>query len=335
MSGQYVGIDLHRRRSVIVHKNEEGEVLSVRRIDNDPINLAAAVAAAGDAPEVILEATYGWYWAADLLGELGCKLHLAAPSSLNWGQRRVKNDERDATDLIDLFRLGRMTEAWIAPPAVRELRELVRYRARLVQLRSGLKAQLHSVMAKNGVLPARLDMFGPGGSAQLDALQLPDAYMSRIASLRRLVEIFDGEVSALDRQIHRELKDDPGYRAIQVIDGVGPILAAVFVAEIGDVTRFPSAPALCSWAGLTPKHRESDTKVVRGKITKQGSRIVRWAAIEAISKQRGGAKLRADYHALTERRGKHKARVAVARRLLTLVYYGLRDHEIRCLTNAA
>ena len=64
MSGQYVGIDLHRRRSVIVHKNEAGEVLSVRRIDNDPVNLAAAVRDAGEQPEVILEATYGWYWAA-------------------------------------------------------------------------------------------------------------------------------------------------------------------------------------------------------------------------------------------------------------------------------
>ena len=112
----------------------------------------------------------------------------------------MKNDERDANDLIDLFRLGRMTEAWIAPPAIRELRESVRYRARLVQLRSGLKAQLHAVMAKNGVLPSRLDMFGPGGLAQLDALELPAAYMTRIASLRRLVEIFDGEVSTLDRQ---------------------------------------------------------------------------------------------------------------------------------------
>jgi transposase len=120
-----------------------------------------------------------------------------------------------------------------------------------------------------------------------------------------------------------------------VIPGVGRVLAAVFVAEIGDVTRFKSPEALCSWAGLTPKHRESDTKVVRGKITKQGSRIVRWAAIEAISKQRGGTKLRADYQTITARRGKQKARVAVARKLLTLVYYGLRDHEIRCLTTAA
>jgi len=335
MARQYVGIDLHRRRSVIVHKRDDSEVLSTRRIDNDPINLAAAVADAGDQPEVILEATYGWYWAADLLDELGCNVHLAAPSSLNWGQRRVKNDERDANDLIDLFRLGRMTEAWIAPPAVRELRELVRYRAKLVQLRTGLKAQLHAVMAKNGVLPTRGDMFGPGGLAQLDALELPAAYTARIDSLRRLVKELDREVERFEREIHGQLKDDPGYRAIQVIDGVGPVIAAVFVAEIGDVHRFASPHALCSWAGLTPKHRESDTKVIRGNITKQGSRLVRWAAIEAISKQRGGAKLRADYHAITERRGKQKARVAVARKLLILVYWGLRDHHIRCLEPAA
>jgi transposase len=270
-----------------------------------------------------------------LLAELGCDVHLAAPSSLNWGQRRVKNDVRDAIDLIDLYRLGRMTEAWIAPPRTRELRELVRYRLKLTGLRTGLKAQLHAVMAKNGVLPARNDMFGPGGRAQLAALELPGAYMTRITSIQRLVEVLSTERRALDAQLRRELHDDPGYRAVQAIEGVGPLIAAVFVAEIGDVTRFGSPSKLCSWGGLTPKHRESDTKVVRGKITKQGSRLVRWAAIEAISKQRGGAKLRADFNAIAARRGKQKANVAVARKLLTLVYYGLRDHEIRCLQPAA
>ena len=310
-------------------------MLSTRRIDNDPVSLAAAVADAGEDADVILEATYGWYWAADLLNELGCNVHLAAPSSLNWGQRRVKNDVRDANDLIDLFRLGRMTEAWIAPPRTRELRELVRYRLKLTGLRTGLKAQLHAVMAKNGVLPARNDMFGPGGRAQLAALEISPAYVTRIESIQRLVDTISTERRAIDAQLRRELRDDPGYRAIQALEGVGPLIAAVFVAEIGDVTRFPSPQKLCSWAGLTPKHRESDTKVVRGKITKQGSRLVRWAAVEAISKQRGGAKLRADFNAIAARRGKQKANVAVARKLLTLVYYGLRDHEIRCLHPAA
>ena len=101
----------------------------------------------------MIEATYGWYWIVDWLQEQGATVHLANPSGLNWGQRRVKNDERDATDLIDMLRLGRLPEAWIAPPATRELRELVRYRAKLVALRSGLKAQVHAVMAKEGVLP--------------------------------------------------------------------------------------------------------------------------------------------------------------------------------------
>jgi transposase len=86
---------------------------------------------------VVVEATYGWYWVVDLLQASGARVHLANPQGLNWGQRRVRNDERDAIDLVDMLRLGRLPEAWIAPPATRELRELVRYRAKLVGLRSG------------------------------------------------------------------------------------------------------------------------------------------------------------------------------------------------------
>ena len=110
---------------------------------------------------------------------------------------------------------------------------------------------------------------------------------------------------------------------------------AIFVTEIGDINRFRSPEALCSWAGLTPRHRESDTKVVRGKITKQGSKLVRWAALEAIVRYHGGPPLREDFHRVAERRGTNKARIATARRLMTLVYYGLRDGEIRCLEQRA
>ncbi|MHB8464962.1 MAG: transposase, partial [Acidimicrobiales bacterium] len=109
------------------------------------------------------------------------------------------------------------------------------------------------------------------------------------------------------------------------------VLAAVFVTEIGDISRFSSPDRLASWAGLTPRHRESDTKVRRGSITKQGSRLVRWAAVEAVSRYHGGGDIRVAYHRIAARRGRNIARVAAARKLLTLVYYGLRDGEIRCL----
>jgi transposase len=223
---------------------------------------------------VVLEATYGWYWAADLLQACGAQVHLAHPLGVKmFGYQRVKTDARDSRNLAELLRMGRLPEAWLAPPQVRELRELVRYRAKLVALRSGLKAQVHAVLAKEGVRVPMSDLFGVAGSRLLDELHLGRAYGLRIASLRRLLVAYDQEIARLGQEISSVLAGDVGYLAIQAIPGVGPVLAAVFVAEIGDVHRFADAPRLCSWAGLTPRHRESDTTVRRGPITKQGPRL--------------------------------------------------------------
>jgi transposase len=328
---QYVGIDLHRRRSVIVRRNEAGQTLETVRINNDPVALAAELVKAGEHPEVILEATYGWYWAADVLEECGAKVHLAHPLGNNWGHRRVKNDERDATDLVDLLRMGRLAEAWIAPPPLRELRELIRYRGKLVHLRTSLKSQVHAVLAKEGVTVPMSDLFGVGGQLLLDKVHLADAYRVRVESLRKLIEHVNREIAMLEEQTAPYFAGDLGYHAVQAIPGVGPVLAAIFVAEIGDISRFTSARHLCSWAGLTPTHHESDEKVRRGHITKQGSRLVRWAAVEAVARQRADTPIRRHHHNVGERRGTQIGRVAAARKLLILVYYGLRDGEIRCL----
>jgi transposase len=336
---QYVGIDLHRRRSVIVRMDDTGEVVGVSRIENDPLQLAMAIAEAGPDTEVALEACYGWYWAADLLQAEGAKVHLVHPLGLHWETRRVKNDVKDATELANRLRRQDLPESWIAPPAVRELRELVRYRAKLGVLRTSAKAQVHAVMAKLGILPPQGRMFGPTGQVLLDEMDFPGPYGLRVESLRDLLELFERELALVERQIHRELKDHEGYRAIQQIKGVGPTFAAVFVAEIGDVHRFPTARHLCSWAGMTPRLQESDTKTYRGRITKQGSTIVRWAAVEAVARYHGGDPIAPTYRRIAERRGgkvgNKIARVAAARKLLTLVYYGLRDGEIRCLLREA
>jgi transposase len=162
---QIVGMDLHRRRSVLVRMDATtGERLETVRISNDPEYLRAVMARAGERPEVVLEATYGWYWAADTLAELGAGVHLAHPLGVQmFGTRRVKTDERDAADLADLLRLGRLPEAWIAPPATRELRELVRHRAKLVTVRSSLKCQVHALLAGAGVPVTMSDLFGSRG----------------------------------------------------------------------------------------------------------------------------------------------------------------------------
>jgi transposase len=250
--------------------------------------------------------------------------------------RRVKNDERDAADLADLLRMGRLPEAWIAPAEVRELRELTRYRHKLVHLRTSCKDQVHGVLAKLGVPVTCTDIFGAAGSAWLDGLGLPQPYAGKVTSLRHLTGELATEITMLSAVLADLLAHHRGYQVIQQLPGIGPVLAAVIIAEIGDVTRFKNAAQLCSWAGLTPRHRESDTKVTRGHVTKQGSRMLRWALIEAIQRVPGDSVTGTVKNGIIARRGKEAkniAKVAAARRLLTLVFYGMRDGQIRCLSS--
>jgi transposase len=333
---QVVGMDLHRRRSVLVRMTEDGRRLATARITNSPDELRREIARAGKAPKVVLEATYGWYWAADTLAAAGAEVHLAHPLGVKaFTYRRVKNDERDAADLADLLRMGRLPEAWIAPAQVREVRELTRYRQKLVRLRTSCKDQVHAVLGKLGVPVTCTDIFGAAGSAWLDGLPLPQPYAGKVTSLRHLVGELATEITMLSGVIAGLLAGDRGYRVIQQLPGIGPVLAAVITAEIGDVTRFRTAGQLCSWAGLTPRHRESDTKETRGHVTKQGSRMLRWALIEAIQRAGASTPAGAVKNAIIARRGKEArniAKVAAARRLLILVFYGLRDGQIRCLS---
>lgn len=329
---QFVGIDLHRRRSVLVRTTADGEVLETVRILNDVELLNEVMARAGEAPEVVLEATYGWYWAVDALQAAGANVHLAHPLGVKaFEYRRVKNDVRDATDLADLLRMGRLAEAWIAPPATRELRELVRHRAKLVGLRSHCKAEVHAVLAKCGIQVTMSDLFGLLGNDLLDRVALPGPYAARVQSLRRLIDDLEEEIDLFARLARGRLVADPGYVALQQLPGVGPILAAVFRVEVGDVSRFHNAAQLASWAGLTPKHHQSDTHVHRGRITKQGSRLVRWAAVESVKRVGPYTVIGAYKKQVADRRGKNIGTVAAARKQTEFVFYALRDHHVRAL----
>jgi transposase len=330
---QVVGMDLHRRRSVLVRMTMDGRKLETARITNSPAALRAVLARCGEHPLVVLEATYGWYWAADVLAEAGAEVHLAHPLGVKaFSCRRVKNDERDAADLADLARMGKLPEAWIAPARVRALREVIRYRHKLAGQRTSCKDQVHAVLAKLGVPVTHPDIFGTGGGLWLDQLVLPAPYAAKVASLRALIAVLDGQIARLGQEAAGMLAGDKGYAAVRELDGIGPVLAAVICAEIGDVTRFRKAGQLCSWAGLTPRHHESDTKVIRGHCSKQGSRMLRWALAGAVQHAPAPARPGQARDAIIARRGpeaRNIAKTAAARVLLTQVFYALRDGRVR------
>jgi hypothetical protein len=202
-------------------------------------------------------------------------------------------------------------------------------------LRTSLKCQVHAVIAAAGVSVSMSDLFGVEGHELLRTVNLASASRARVDSARRMISMLDWEVDLFTNLVAGRPRADPGYRAIQVIPGIGPTLAAVFVAEIGDVTRFERPAQLASWAGLTPRHHESDTTVHRGRITKQGSRLVRWAAVEAAQHAAKTEHLGQLRERVAARRGRNIATVGAARKLIGLVFYGLRDHEIRGLHSAS
>jgi transposase len=149
-----------------------------RPVDADELTATFAEAISSGAGDLVvdisvvtfMDASTMGVWAADLLEADGARVHLVHPLGLHWDARRVKNDERDATELAHRLRRGDLPESWIAPAEVRELRELIRYRAKLAALRTSAKAQIHAVMAKLGILPTLSDMFCAAGQVLLDEM---------------------------------------------------------------------------------------------------------------------------------------------------------------------
>lgn len=221
-----VGMDLHRRRGVLVWMTPDGRKLATARIGSDPASLAAEVAKAGPAPKVVLEATYGWYRAADVLEEAGAEVRLAHPPGVKgFSCRRVRNDEKDAADLGDLPRMGRLPEAWLAPPEIREPRELTRCRIRLAHLRASCKDQLRAVLARLGVPVTCTGIFGAQGSAWLDELRLPQPYAGKPDSLRGVAAYLTTGITLLDAVIADLLEHHDAYHALQQLPGIGKVLA--------------------------------------------------------------------------------------------------------------
>jgi transposase len=331
-----VGIDLHRKRSQIAALDESGAQLLSRRIVNDPQTFLALLEGVGEC-RVALEATYGWEWLADVLQDAGYELHLAHPMRTKAiASARVKTDAVDARTLAQLLRADLLPEAYIAPRELRDLRDLLRHRVALTRMRSALKNRVSAVLAKNGIQRPYSDLFGPGGLRFLAELELREGPRRRLDSTLALVGDFTREIDATSREIDARASDDPYVPVLCQIRGVGRYIAMLVIAEVGDIARFATARRLCSWAGLTPTVRSSDGKARLGHISAQGSPPLRWALVEAAQHAAGGGgPLRDSYERIAKRRGKQIAKVAVARHILTLCYYGLRDGEIRCLAPRA
>ena len=324
----YAGIDVHRKRSQVSLIDVDGRELLNRNVDNGSEAMLDILEDLEPGTPVAFEAAYGWGWLADLLEERELEAHLVHPSACKAiASARLKNDKVDARMLAHLLRTELLPEAWIAPKEVRDLRVLLRHRASLVRVRTSLKNRIHAVLADEGLKVEGEKLWSDEGQQWLAGVSVRDMHRLVIDDCCGMLDALAIPIGRLETDIRKQAKTDPRVEALCVLPGVGLITAMTLVSEIGDINRFPTARKLCAWAGLTPSVRNSDTKVRHGHITKAGPASVRWVLTEASYHARRFPPFAATFEAMTKRRGKHIAGVALSRKLLARSFHILKSLE--------
>ena len=323
----YVGIDVHRKRSQVAVVTGDGNIELNKNVVNGSEPMLRLIGNLPPGTPVAFEAAFGWGWLAALLEDYGFEAHLVHPLRCKAiASARLKNDKVDAATLAQLLRADLLPEAWIAPPAVRQLRALLRHRAGLVRLGTQQRNRIHAVVADFGFDRSGSYLSGPG-RGWLAGLDLPPVSREVVADCLAVIDGLAPVIDRIDGELRQHAKADPRVKTLTTLPGVGQFTALVILAEIGDISRFGSARKLASWAGLTPTVRGSDRTVRHGHISKQGSAWLRWVLNQAAQTAKRSPEFAATYSAIAKRRGKKIATIAISRKLLTRAWHLLADMQ--------
>ncbi len=326
---EYIGVDLGKRKAVVVKKDRQGKVTGKVTLPVTQAALENYFSKQDRNSQVVVEATGNWMYLYETIERYTPQVVLAHPLKTRAiAEARIKTDTIDATTLAELLRLEGIAKAYIPPREVRDSRELLRYRASLVSVRVGLKNKIHAVLTKNGIECTFSDVLGKASQQWLRTLTLRPCYRQELDGYLRLGEILAVLIGEITANIKAVVAENAQAQLLMSIPGISYYSALLILSEIGEHNRFPDAKRLCSYAGLVPSIYSSGSKSYHGRITKQGSRWLRWILVEASTHAANGdAQLQNLYRRVSRRRGRSTARVAVARKILTVIYAMLKNHQ--------
>src|SRR6266699_6617468 len=322
----FVGCDLHtRQQQVAVLDTTTGEIRE-QQLLHEGTTVEDFYAALPRPVTVGIESTGYAIWFHALLQRLGHTVLVGDAAKIRaMVVRKTKTDRRDALHILDLLRHDRFPAIWIPDPATRDLRTLLMHRLRLVRIRTMVKNGLHAI-ALNSRLTCGSTLLRQAGLIQLQALALPPHTAQRRDQSLELLAGLTSQIRELDDAITTAALAHPDAPRLITHPGVGALTALATVVVLGPVARFHDSKHVVSYVGLAPALNASADKYHLGHITKQGSPLLRFALGQAASHAaRMDADLKRTYFTLVHRRGRPKAKVAVARKLLVRLFIMLRD----------
>jgi transposase len=332
----FVGVDYHKAFSYGSIMTVSGEVVKHGRFANHPEAVGRFLGEyAGEDCSAVLEATRNWCVMHDWLEDLTGEVTLAHPLKVRAiAEAKIKTDKIDATTLAHLLRCDLIPSAHVASPAARVLKRLLRHRMFLVRVQTMLKNRIHGLIDRYPLIRSERkarEMFTKMGVAWMRQMAVDAHDRFILDSELTFLEHVQDQIDQADRYLSKVGKRDRRVKQLMTIPGIGRSFALLLVSEIDDVARFRHPKKLHAYAGLVPSTYSSGGQTFHGRITKQGNKYIRWAMVEAAwpAVQKDVA-LNEMYHRLAVRKGANCAKVAVARRLLTIVHRVLsEDREYR------
>ena len=322
----YVGVDLHRRFCYMTAMDATGQILDQRNVANETASLQGYLKRWTEPPTMAVESCSFWPAFAEAVEPLVERLVLVHPQRVKAiASAKLKNDRVDSATLAHLLRTNLLPEAWKADPGTRQLRELVRLRIDLGRQRARWKNRVHALLHAHGARSPVTDLFGQAGRAWLRTVELPAGTMPVLASCLEMIDQCSQPIRIQEKRMKTCAQADPRVEWLSSIPGIGSYSALVLLAEIGPIERFRSKRQLYSYAGLTPRLRQSAERKRSGGITRAGSPRRRWILVEAATvAARYSPAAQRYYQPLAERKHRNVARVALARKLLGAVWALLR-----------
>ncbi len=275
-----------------------------------------------------MEAVGNSQWFEGMLAELGHELWIGDAARIRrLVVRQQKTDRRDARHILDLLLDGRFPRLWVPSAEMRDVRQLLRHRQKLVELRTQVKNQLQHLALNQGVRRKRR-LWSLAGRAVLEQLPLAGWTARRRSDLLAMLDQMNVHIAELDSAVRAEAERRSEVRLLMTHPGVGPVVGLAYVLTLGPVSRFPRGKQVASYLGLIPSEHSSGGRQKLGSISRQGNTMMRTLLVEAAQNAaRFDEPLRRDYRRLAARKHKALAKVMVARKLAVRMYWMLRNQQ--------
>jgi transposase len=320
----YIGVDFHPYEQTVAYMDErDGEIRYRQFLHSDKQSLKAFYKAQGAEAVVGVEATGCLWWFEKLLFENGIKLQIGDPRLIRRAAlSRHKNDFRDAETILDLLVNGQFPAITPRNEESREILALLHHRQFLVQKRTSIANTIQAFARSKNLAKFRM----PAKKRQREIADSASTDMEEflVGSRLSLYNELSRELASIAERLDKEVDKNRQAKLLMTHPGIGPVTAMALVHTLGDVRRFRRKEEVVAFVGLDPLEKSSGQTKRIGQISKHGSRLTRHLLGQAAQACRDH-RIRTFYSQVSRRRGRPKAKVAAARKLLINCYVMLRD----------